>query len=114
MPLNLFIISLPLQLPTLALQAMKEVPGTEKLWECDLVLLAMGFLGPESTFTEQLKVWMPIPKLSRVVCGVFCGPSSTACSMHFILGGVWHVQVRHGSNISIIQPWFDSPHHHME
>jgi glutamate synthase (NADPH/NADH) small chain len=27
--------------------AMKEVPGTEKVWPADLVLLAMGFLGPE-------------------------------------------------------------------
>ncbi len=25
----------------------KEVPGTEKVWPADLVLLAMGFLGPE-------------------------------------------------------------------
>jgi glutamate synthase (NADPH) small chain len=27
--------------------AMKELPGTEKAWPADLVLLAMGFLGPE-------------------------------------------------------------------
>ena len=27
--------------------AMKEMPGTEKVWPADLVLLAMGFLGPE-------------------------------------------------------------------
>ncbi len=27
--------------------AMKELPGTEKTWPADLVLLAMGFLGPE-------------------------------------------------------------------
>ncbi|GMU24378.1 MAG: dihydropyrimidine dehydrogenase subunit A [Phycisphaerae bacterium] len=26
---------------------MREVPGTEKIWPADLVLLAMGFLGPE-------------------------------------------------------------------
>jgi glutamate synthase (NADPH/NADH) small chain len=26
---------------------MKEVAGTEKVWAADLVLLAMGFLGPE-------------------------------------------------------------------
>lgn len=36
--------------------AMKEVPGTEKVWECDLVLLAMGFLGPETTLTDTLKL----------------------------------------------------------
>jgi glutamate synthase (NADPH/NADH) small chain len=28
-------------------QAMREVPGTEQVWPCQLVLLAMGFLGPE-------------------------------------------------------------------
>jgi glutamate synthase (NADPH/NADH) small chain len=27
--------------------AMKEKPGTEKIWPADLVLLAMGFVGPE-------------------------------------------------------------------
>ena len=27
--------------------AMKEMPGTEKVWPAELVLLAMGFVGPE-------------------------------------------------------------------
>ena len=31
-----------------------EVSGTEKIWEADLVLLAMGFLGPEQTLIDQL------------------------------------------------------------
>ena len=26
---------------------MKEMPGSEKVWPAELVLLAMGFLGPE-------------------------------------------------------------------
>jgi glutamate synthase (NADPH/NADH) small chain len=26
---------------------MREIPGSEKVWPADLVLLAMGFLGPE-------------------------------------------------------------------
>jgi NADPH-dependent glutamate synthase beta subunit-like oxidoreductase len=30
------------------------IPGTEKIWEADLVLLAMGFLGPETLIAEQL------------------------------------------------------------
>ncbi|GAA5522021.1 glutamate synthase subunit beta [Aliifodinibius salicampi] len=34
----------------------REIPGTEKVWEADLVLLAMGFLGPESPVLEQLEV----------------------------------------------------------
>ncbi|MEZ4716366.1 MAG: FAD-dependent oxidoreductase [Caldilineaceae bacterium] len=32
----------------------KEIPGTEKVWQADLVLLAMGFLGPEDVMAEQL------------------------------------------------------------
>jgi glutamate synthase (NADPH) small chain len=33
-----------------------EVPGTEKVWKADLVLLAMGFLGPEQTVSTMLGV----------------------------------------------------------
>jgi NAD(P)H-dependent glutamate synthase small subunit len=32
---------------------MREVPGSEQIFEADLVLLAMGFLGPEDTLAEQ-------------------------------------------------------------
>jgi len=35
---------------------MKEVPGTEKVWPAQLVLLAMGFLGPEDTVLNGLSV----------------------------------------------------------
>ncbi|WP_372633987.1 glutamate synthase subunit beta [Fodinibius sp.] len=34
----------------------EEIPGTEKVWKADLVLLAMGFLGPENPVLEQLEV----------------------------------------------------------
>lgn len=34
----------------------KEISGTEKVWKADLVLLAMGFLGPESPVLDQLKI----------------------------------------------------------
>jgi glutamate synthase (NADPH/NADH) small chain len=33
-----------------------EVPGTEKVWPAQLVLLAMGFLGPEDTLANALKI----------------------------------------------------------
>ena len=33
---------------------LKEVEGTEKEWKCELVLLAMGFTGSETTIAEQL------------------------------------------------------------
>ncbi len=35
---------------------LREVPGTEKVWPTQLVLLAMGFLGPEDTVLGQLGV----------------------------------------------------------
>ncbi|MEE9147814.1 MAG: glutamate synthase subunit beta [Candidatus Tectomicrobia bacterium] len=34
----------------------KRIPGTEKVWQADLVLLALGFLGPEGTILEELDV----------------------------------------------------------
>lgn len=34
----------------------QEVPGSEKVWKADLVLLAMGFLGPEDTIPDELKL----------------------------------------------------------
>ena len=34
----------------------KAVPGTEKVWPADLVLLSMGFRGPEDTILQQLNV----------------------------------------------------------
>lgn len=34
----------------------KEIEGTEKVWKADLVLLAMGFLGPENPVLDQLEV----------------------------------------------------------
>jgi len=35
---------------------MNEIPGSEKTWDADLVLLAMGFLGPEHYISEALGV----------------------------------------------------------
>jgi len=35
---------------------MKEIPGTEQVWPVQLVLLAMGFLGPEDPVLSQLGV----------------------------------------------------------
>lgn len=34
----------------------QEVPNSEKVWEADLVLLAMGFLGPEDTIPKELNL----------------------------------------------------------
>ena len=35
---------------------LREVPGSDKVWPAQLVLLALGFLGPEDTIIEQLGV----------------------------------------------------------
>jgi len=37
---------------------LKEVAGTEKEWECDLTLLALGFTGSETTIADQLGLQM--------------------------------------------------------
>jgi glutamate synthase (NADPH/NADH) small chain len=34
----------------------KEIPGTEKVWPAQLVLLALGFVGPEDALLDQLSV----------------------------------------------------------
>jgi glutamate synthase (NADPH/NADH) small chain len=35
---------------------LKEIKGSEKLWPCDLVLLALGFTGHEKSLVEQLGI----------------------------------------------------------
>jgi len=35
---------------------LREIPGTEKVWPAQLVLLSMGFLGPEDTLLNGLGV----------------------------------------------------------
>lgn len=34
----------------------REIPGSEKVWDAQLVLLALGFMGPEDTLLDQLGV----------------------------------------------------------
>ncbi len=34
--------------------ALKEIPGTDKVWPAQLVLIAMGFLGPEESIVKEL------------------------------------------------------------
>ncbi|ESO94104.1 hypothetical protein LOTGIDRAFT_239527 [Lottia gigantea] len=35
---------------------MSDVPGSEKTYKCDMILLAMGFLGPERKIVEELSI----------------------------------------------------------
>ncbi|OXU24667.1 hypothetical protein TSAR_002428 [Trichomalopsis sarcophagae] len=58
---------------------MNEVPNSEKVYKCDLVLLAMGFLGPEKYIAEELATKMdgrgnyetPAGKYETSVPGIF-------------------------------------------
>ncbi|MCQ5365149.1 glutamate synthase subunit beta [Anoxybacillus salavatliensis] len=34
----------------------KEIPGTEKVWPCDIVLIAIGFEGPEPSLLQQFGI----------------------------------------------------------
>ncbi|MGB2992467.1 MAG: FAD-dependent oxidoreductase, partial [Paenisporosarcina sp.] len=34
----------------------EEIPGTEKIWPADMVLLAIGFSGPEQGLLQQLNI----------------------------------------------------------
>lgn len=36
--------------------SLQEIPGTERIWPAQMVLLAMGFLGPQASVLEQLGV----------------------------------------------------------
>jgi NADPH-dependent glutamate synthase beta subunit-like oxidoreductase len=35
-------------------KGVEKIPGTEKEWPADLVILAMGFVSPEQTIVRQL------------------------------------------------------------
>lgn len=37
---------------------LKEIPGSEKEWKCELVLLALGFTGSETSISDQLGLQM--------------------------------------------------------
>jgi glutamate synthase (NADPH/NADH) small chain len=49
----------------------QEVPGTEKVIKADLVLLAMGFLGPESMVLDQLYVEKDARSNARALYGKY-------------------------------------------
>ena len=55
-----------------------EVPGTTEVLEADLVLLAMGFLGPEATLAEALGMELD-PRSNFKVCGFRCCAYRARC-----------------------------------
>jgi glutamate synthase (NADPH/NADH) small chain len=50
---------------------LRELPGTERLWPAQLVLLAMGFLGPEQALLNQLGVMQDDRARVRAAFGAF-------------------------------------------
>jgi glutamate synthase (NADPH/NADH) small chain len=58
---------------------LEELSGSEKIWPAQLVLLALGFLGPEQTLLDQFgverdarsNVWAEYGKFMTHVEGVF-------------------------------------------
>ena len=49
----------------------KEIPGTEKVWPAQLVLLCLGFLGPEDTLIDQLGIERDARSNARAEYGQF-------------------------------------------
>ncbi|XP_017887096.1 putative glutamate synthase [NADPH] isoform X2 [Ceratina calcarata] len=58
---------------------MEEIPGSEKVYKCDLVLLAMGFMGPEKYIATELNTAMdergnyktPVGKYQTSLSGMY-------------------------------------------
>eukprot|EP00108_Taenia_solium_P010576 TsM_000015400 transcript=TsM_000015400 gene=TsM_000015400 len=48
-----------------------EIPGTEKTIECDMALLAMGFLGPEKSILEELNLEADVRSNVKTASGKF-------------------------------------------
>lgn len=48
-----------------------EIEGTEKIWPCELALLALGFTGPESYLAEQLDIKTDIRSNYRAEYGKY-------------------------------------------
>jgi len=61
-----------------------EIPGTEREWEADLVMLSMGFLGPGHEIIEQMElktdsrsnIYAPYDKFNTSIEGVFSAGDS--------------------------------------
>lgn len=50
---------------------LRELPGTEKVWPAQLVLLSMGFLGPEDSLLDQLGVERDVDSNAKAEYGTY-------------------------------------------
>ncbi|MDF2676769.1 MAG: glutamate synthase, small subunit [Bacillota bacterium] len=48
-----------------------EIPNSEKIWKADLVTIAMGFLGPEDTIIDELKLKRDLRSNLKAEFGIF-------------------------------------------
>jgi NADPH-dependent glutamate synthase beta subunit-like oxidoreductase len=82
-----------------------EVPGSEKIWPADLVLLATGFLGPELTVGEMLGLETQRPRGNWETFKADHGPFATNVPRVFAAGDcrrgqslvVWAINEGRGS-----------------
>lgn len=73
-----------------------ELEGTEEVLPADLVLLAMGFLGPEATLADALGLELDFRsnfKVSRILSSasgpVFCGPQLSEAMLALPCEWLW-------------------------
>ena len=65
--------------------------GSEKIYECDLVLLAMGFMGPEEALIKQLN----LSKDPRLNIETPPGKYNTSVPRVYAAGGKFSVDLYH-------------------
>ena len=70
---------------------MDKIPGTEKVFKADLVLLAMGFLGPEQSLIEELGMDQD-PRSNIQTPG---GKYNTSLAKVYAAGGTWFILLLH-------------------
>ena len=66
---------------------MEKVPGTEQTIKADLVLLAMGFLGPEYTLIDELGLTQDPRSNVETPQGKYC----TSMDKVYAAGGRWRI-----------------------
>jgi glutamate synthase (NADPH) small chain len=88
-----------------------EVPGSEKIWPADLVLLATGFLGPETSLGQTLGVETQRPRGNWETFKADHGPFATNVPKVFAAGDcrrgqslvVWAINEGRGAALAIDQ-----------
>ena len=93
-----------------------EVPGSEKEWPVDLVLLATGFVGPEKTIGEMLGIEWQNPRGNWETLAAEHGSFATSVEGVFVAGDcrrgqslvVWAINEGRGAARAVDQYLMDS------